>query len=312
MKRWFALVLGLLLLVGLGACKGEEAPASSAASAAPQSEPEPDPNWPAQVGELTLESQPQQVISLSPALTELVYELEGEALLAGVSSYCDYPKEALDLPDCGSALLPDRETIQELAPQLVLASAPLSPEDTQWLAELGAQVLVVERADSVDGIGENYRMDSTALYGKEAGPKRAEEVFGQLEARYLTLQAAAQGVTQPVSGIYLRQAPLVMATGDTLEGELLEAIGVSNDAAAYSDWQYPADQAVNLYPDLVFYAQEIGEAYFATTQIYSTTDAYLQGRLYPVDPLPLERQSGRMWEVLEGMFQAAYPELGGR
>ena len=34
-------LLGLLLLVGLGACKGEEAPASSAASAAPQSEPEP-------------------------------------------------------------------------------------------------------------------------------------------------------------------------------------------------------------------------------------------------------------------------------
>lgn len=297
----------LLLLLTLCACGGEQPPASSAAPS--QIEKPDDPNWPAQAGELTLETQPQRVVSLSPALTELVYELKGESLLAGVSSYCDYPDAALDLPDCGSALLPDRTELEGISPDLVLVSAPLAPEDTQWLEDLGAQVLVLPRAESIEGIGDNYAALATALHGAEAGPQLADEVFGELEGRYEALCAAAGQVTEPVSGIYLRQAPLLMATGDTFEGELLEDIGVKNDAAAYTGWQYPAEQAVNLYPDLVFYEEGIGEDYFSTTQIYSTTDAYLQGRLYPVEGIALERQTARMFQVLEQMFQDAYPEI---
>ena len=174
-------MLPLSLLVGLCACKGEEAPSSSAASS--QVEEIDDPNWPAQAAGLELEEQPQRVVSLSPSLTELAYELEGEAQLVGVSNYCDYPAQVEDLPDCGSALLPDRGTLEELSPDLVLASAELSPEDTQWLEELGAQVLVLPRAESMEELGDNYQSLATALHGAEDGPALAQEVFGALEAR---------------------------------------------------------------------------------------------------------------------------------
>ncbi len=303
--RW---MLPLSLLVGLCACKGEEAPSSSAASS--QVEEIDDPNWPAQAAGLELEEQPQRVVSLSPSLTELAYELEGEAQLVGVSNYCDYPAQVEDLPDCGSALLPDRGTLEELSPDLVLASAELSPEDTQWLEELGAQVLVLPRAESMEELGDNYQSLATALHGAEDGPALAQEVFGALEARYEAILEAAGTVETPVSGIYLRQAPLLMATGDTFEGTLLEDLGIQNDAADYTGWQYPQEQAVNLYPDLIFYdEQDISEDYFSSTQVYSTTDAYLNGRLYPVEAITLERQSARMFDTLEQMFQDAYPDI---
>ena len=116
-------------------------------------------------------------------------------------------------------------------------------------------------------------------------------------------------MTERLGGVYLRAAPLMMATGDAFEGELLAAIGVENDAAAYTGWEYPADQAVNLYPDIIFYDEGIDPEYFKGTQVYNTTDAYKQGRIYPVNGTALERQSGRMFAELEKMFAEAYPEL---
>ena len=102
---------------------------------------------------------------------------------------------------------------------------------------------------------------------------------------------------------------MVMATGDTFEGELLEnALGIENDAAAYEHWQYPSEKAVDLYPDVIFYDKSIDKDYFAGTQVYNTTDAYKQGRMYSFDALPFERQSGRMITELEHMAQALVEE----
>ena len=60
---------------------------------------------------------------------------------------------------------------------------------------------------------------------------------------------------------------------------------------------------------MIFYDSSIDPAYFAGTQVYSTTDAYQNGRLYPVDAVALERQSARMFEELERMFAQAYPDV---
>ena len=113
------------------------------------------------------------------------------------------------------------------------------------------------------------------------------------------------------SGIPAAEAISIMRgdAGGGPGGELLAAIGVENDAAEFTGWEYPADQAVNLYPDIIFYDEGIDPEYFKGTQVYNTTDAYKQGRIYPVNGTALERQSGRMFAELEKMFAEAYPEL---
>ena len=300
-------LIGLLLWVPVG-CQKEQGNSSSQAESS-LAEPEPDPNWPVTAGEVTLQTRPQQVISLSPALTEAVCELTNADRLAGVSSFCDYPSEVTDLPDCGTAQMPNREQIEALKPELVLVSAALPEEVTVWLEGLGAQVVVLPRAESLEELEERYRTLGLLLEGKEAGEELAQATFDPLWERYDALCAAADQVEQRVSGIYLRQAPLLMATGDTLEGKLLEILGIENDAADYTNWEYPQEQAVNLYPDLIFYDSSIPEEYFASTQVYSTTDAYLKKRLYPVEGIVFERQSERMFDQLEEMFQLAYPEI---
>lgn len=294
------LLAAVLLFAG---CKKEgtdSVPSEPKAPAEPVEEA--DPNWPAQAGGALLEEKPEVIISLSPALTELVYELGGT--LSGVSDFCDYPAQAASLDRFGTADAPNLEALEGIKPHLLLSSVPLAQADREALEALHVAVAVFPRADGLDGMEETYVGLATLLGGAEDGPENGRAVFGKLRERY---EALASGVSAApeLSGIWLRSVPLVMATGDTFEGGLLErALGIKNDAAEFTGWQYPPDKAVDLYPDVIFYDDSIDPAYFAGTTVYSTTDAFKQNRMYPFSSLPFERQSGRMFDELERMAKA--------
>lgn len=75
--RCTALLLAALLACTLAACfgGGERGEASSSPSQARQEEP--DPNWPVAIGDIRVAEKPERIVSLSPALTEVLYELGG-------------------------------------------------------------------------------------------------------------------------------------------------------------------------------------------------------------------------------------------
>lgn len=303
-----ALLLAAAVAVTAAGCKDKEK-GQEPQGAVSSSSPEPvDPNFPVSVGEIRIAERPERIVSLSPALTEILCELGAEGRLAGVSDFCDYPQSIEGLDRCGSSPLPDFETIAALSPDVVFTSAPLAQADAVRLQQMGAEVVVLGRADSLDALAGIYETAATVLDGMEDGVENGQAVFGSLRAGYDALQARASGIAEPLGGIFLREPPLLMATGDTFEGELLEWIGVKNDAAEFTGWVYPSDKAVDLYPDLIFYDQSIDPSYFQSTPVYSTTGAFQNGRLYPVDMAAFERQSGRMLDELTHMFESAYPE----
>lgn len=62
---------------------------------------------------------PRRVISLIPAVTEMIYAMGGGTLLVGVSNYDRYPPDALRVAHVGGLLDPDTERILALRPDLV-------------------------------------------------------------------------------------------------------------------------------------------------------------------------------------------------
>src|SRR4051812_49211910 len=61
-----------------------------------------------------------KVISLSPALTEMIYALGLGEKIAGVSEFSDYPAEARQKPSVGPYTKPIIEKIIALKPDLIL------------------------------------------------------------------------------------------------------------------------------------------------------------------------------------------------
>ena len=158
MKKLLALAAAALLLLTAG-CNNNPA----------EPEPKPDPEYPVTVGNVTLTEAPTAVVSLSPATTEMVYDLGYGELLVGVSEYCTAPAAAVAKPRMGSAYQPEVEKIKASGATLVLCTVQPTESTLTELQQAGAQVLVLPRADSVEGIKQNYRALGSLLAGNVTG-----------------------------------------------------------------------------------------------------------------------------------------------
>jgi iron complex transport system substrate-binding protein len=74
----------------------------------------------------------KRIVSLAPAITEVIFALDSEDRLVGVTDSCDYPEAANQIPNVSCWFEPDLEKLIALEPDLVLgletAHQRLQPE----------------------------------------------------------------------------------------------------------------------------------------------------------------------------------------
>lgn len=68
----------------------------------------------------TTDTAPQRIVSMSPGITETLFALGCGDRVVGVTNYCRYPEQTLELPKIGGYLDPSLEAVVALNPDLVL------------------------------------------------------------------------------------------------------------------------------------------------------------------------------------------------
>ncbi|MFZ2100507.1 MAG: ABC transporter substrate-binding protein, partial [Oricola sp.] len=114
--------------------------------------------------------EPQRVLSIGGAVTEIVYALGEEARLVGRDSTSTWPEVALALPDVGymRALAP--EGVLSMKPDLILAregSGP--PEAIEVLGSASVSFVEVPETFDAQGIDEAIEVVSRALGAERKG-----------------------------------------------------------------------------------------------------------------------------------------------
>ncbi len=306
-KRWLSLLMALLLALSLTACQEEKPPKNGGGSLADGGgSTASDPDWPVRVGDTDIPASPQKVVSLSPGATEMLFAMGLGSRVVGVSDYCDYPVAEVEKRHrCGSVLAPDTHQIQAQGADLVVASAKLTERDLIWFQQQEIPVLVLERAESLDQLRQNYLDLALALMGATSGKNHGEGYWEELMGMLREGRMPAEGT--PMKAILLRQMGYGMATGDTFEGALLEELGFVNDAAAYTGWLYDRANVAALEPDVIFADVSIPVDQVKQSVIYSPVAAVKNNKVMNVDFAVFERQSPRMFETLRemGKFAAA-------
>lgn len=134
--------------------------------------------------------QPRRIVSLVPALTEMLFAIGAGPQVVGVSSYDQFPPQVRSLPRVGALLDPDTERILSLKPDLVVTYGSQVDLQTQMkrasiatfdyrhgglehilvtIAELGARTGRVAEAKAVVS-GMQSRID--AVKSRVAGMRR--------------------------------------------------------------------------------------------------------------------------------------------
>lgn len=301
------LLLFMLLALSLTACQEEKPPKNGGGSLADGGgSAASDPDWPVRVGDTDIPASPQRVVSLSPGATEMLFAMGLGSRVVGVSDYCDYPVAEVEKRHrCGSVLAPDTRQIQAQGADLVVASAKLTERDLIWFQQQEIPVLVLERAESLDQLRQNYLDLALALMGATSGKNHGEGYWEELMGMLREGRMPAEGT--PMKAILLRQMGYGMATGDTFEGALLEELGFVNDAAAYTGWLYDRANVAALEPDVIFADVSIPVDQVKQSVIYRPVAAVKNNKVMNVDFAVFERQSPRMFEALRemGKFAAA-------
>jgi iron complex transport system substrate-binding protein len=256
---------------------------------------------------VSLEQTPRTVLTLAPALTELVAAAAGADRLAGAAEADTYPPEALRLPRFQSIPL-DTERVVELGPQLVLGSTDINTAaQADALAALGLPTYLFS-FERVADIPRALRTLDTLLASR--GGAAAADAFEQ------RAEAVREAVSSfaPVRVLLLVGDETLYAFGrDSYASEVVRLAGGDNLTDRYPGAaSQPSEEAVlDMAPEVIVVLA--GPDYDAARLVerhpaFLTVPAVVNGRVYGLDPDLLSRPGPRVADGLERLARLLHPE----
>jgi iron complex transport system substrate-binding protein len=255
---------------------------------------------------ITLESEPQRVVSVAPNLTELMYKLDAGDKLVGRSDYCDYPDEVLEVESVGSLYTPDIEKIISLEPDVVIVSTHFDEENTKKLEELDIPVITLYEENDVTGV---YDMITT-LGAAMNRTDEAAECVSEMQATIKEVTDAVEGEEKP-SVYYVvgfGEYGDYTAGGDTFIGGLIELAGGDNIASDVSGWSITLEEIVEADPSIIIISEDSKDAFMSDSN-YADLTAVKEGNVYTIDTNMLDRQGYRNAEGVKALAEIFHPEV---
>ena len=199
------------LLVALAACgSGARAPARNGAI-----------NFTDDAGRaVSLAAPARRIVSLSPAVTELLFALGAGDRVVGRTTWCDYPAAVRAVPSVGDGLNPNVEAVAARQPDLViLYKSALDERAAAQLTRLGIAAVVL-RQDHLADVAHAARLLGRAVGDSARGDSLAAAVDS-------FLAAPPPPAATRLAFVVWDNPPIVIGTGSYLD-ELARLAGGSN------------------------------------------------------------------------------------
>ena len=262
----------------------------------------------------TFEGPVDSIVSLAPAITEIVYFVGAGDKLIGRTDYCNYPEEVSGVASIGGYYDPNKEKIILLNPDVVLAdSIQCTTGDVEWLQSQGLTVIVIVPSD-IEGV-----MRDIMLVGTLAGNQDfAADAVAGLEDRIDAVCNALSGLgeEEKPSVLHITWYDPLWTVGkySFLDIVIDMAGGINIFGDVEWDVQVDLEQAVIRNPDIITVVTDHGSeisfySVIAEDSPFNKTNAYLNGCIYIVDSDIVCRAGPRIVDALELYAGLLHPDL---
>jgi len=265
--------------------------------------------------EVTIDSAPARIISLSPSNTEILFAVGAGALVVGDTEYCDYPAEAVSLTKVGgySADSISIETIVSLKPDLVIAEGSSQTTVIEALEQANIKVLAIN-SKSFEDVYANIE-----LIGKVTDNEtEAIALVDEMKARVSAVTEKISSVPEeehPTVFWEIWDEPLMTAGPNTFVGQMIRlAGGVNIFAELTEDWPaVSAEEIVQKNPAVIMGPDSHGDKLIAEQLAarpgWDQVDAVKNNRIYLIDGNISSRPGPRIVDALESIAKSLYPDL---
>lgn len=252
----------------------------------------------------------KRIVSLAPAITEIIFALDSADRLVGVTDNCDYPDAAHQIPNVSCWFEPDLEKLFALEPDLVLgletAHLGLQPE----LEEKGIHLILVNPT-SVEAALEVMLGFGELLDASEA----AEICVQNLRTRLTDLDQKVAKIPPDMRMTVCRvldlvESQLIVAGPLSFQFDVISKAGGLNVTGRYRK-AYPKvtwHQFKQWDPDMIFFCGYDRHfiPHLMTDSKWLALKAGRNGRLYQYDCGLTCRAGPRIVDMTELLFNTLY------
>lgn len=266
--------------------------------------------------EVTLEEEPERIVSLMPSNTEITFALGQGDKVVGVSDNDTYPEEVFDIDKVGGMEF-NVEVIISLDPDVVLAHESLVASSQEALDQLeGADIEVFTVADATD-VDTTY--ETIDNIGQVVGAEEeAEQLITDMQADFAELEEITSEVAEEDrQSVFFEISPspdIYTAGQNTFLDELLQIIHADNAAGDQEGWvEMDPEAIIELNPEVIIstygsYVEDpIGEV--TSRDGFDAVDAVVNERIYDVDSDTVSRPGPRLVDGAREIAESVYPEL---
>jgi len=262
--------------------------------------------------EVTITKQPERIISLSPANTEILFALGLGEKVVGITNVCNYPSQTKEKEKIGDYNNPNLEKIIELEPDLILASHGNPTELIDQLEELNYTVVGLNPKNIDDVIS------SITMVGKITGNvKEAARLTEEMEERIGAVLSKTSSLVEnnkPRVLYVVWYKPLWTAGSGTFIDELIQKAGGINIAGDIAGWpQMNLETVIEKNPQVIIigYSEDQPELIQAVRNesTLDQTDAFKNNQIHTIDTDIVSRTGPRIVDALEEIAKIIHPEL---
>lgn len=247
-------------------------------------------------------AQPQRVVSLSPAVTEIIFALGAQDLLVGRTDFCVYPDAAAEIPSIGGISNLNIESILALKPDLVISGSMVGKKVTDQMDAMGTPMVCVIEKPKFEALFDNI----TAI-GKLVGKEHEADSLNQVlrcELRNLreadaiaeSLPNSTHSTQAAVPSIYyvvgFGEGGNFTAGGNTFINDIIHMAGGRNIAEGIEGWSYSLEALMKENPDFIIVRREDSAA-FCDMKPYNRLSAVKNGHVIGIVSGTLDLQVPR-------------------
>lgn len=256
---------------------------------------------------LQLKAPPTRIVSLVPAITEILYALGEGDRLVGRSVWDDQPEQVLAVPSVGDALRADAERVLSRNPDLVILYAGSDNSGSVAQFERLRVPALAIRVDDLDDLSRNISRLGTVLDRQD----RAADLWAAIE-RDLNAVAAATGGGHRPSVYYDIAWPPAITIGS---GSYLDTlITIAGGRNVFHDLRAPSPQVsleaiVARSPEIVLVPGTLGggSPTPADRPGWDAVTAVRNGDIRAVDGDLLHRLGPRIGEAAVSLARVLHP-----
>ncbi len=264
---------------------------------------------------VSLPAKARRVVSLSPAITEILYAAGAGPAVVGVTTYCNYPPEAQSVRKIGgfSPNTVSVEAIVALKPDLVVGELAAHGQLGAEFERSGVRFAALPQTDF------ESVFQAIEVLGRLAGDaSKSTSLVASLRARMAAIAAKTAMVPvdrRPIVFWETWDEPLMSVGPRAFTGQIIEAAGGRNcfyDSQA--DWPVVSFEAVLARdPDYIMAADSHGAALtperLARRQGWNGLKAVRLGHVVLLDGDIMSRPGPRLVDALEQMAKVLYPGM---